>query len=71
MNWILPGYLAFMLLAVKYYKEAKGLSNRLIKYLGFPTSFALIVFNLLIILYPIVPIEKAIVGLAGKNWQTK
>lgn len=62
MNWILPGYLAFMLLAVKYYKEAKGLSNRLIKYLGFPTSFALIVFNLLIILYPIVPIEK------GDSW---
>ncbi|MGB9852341.1 MAG: ArnT family glycosyltransferase [Candidatus Kapaibacteriota bacterium] len=62
MNWILPAYLAYIILAVDIFDKSLGFSRKLVKFLGFPSSVALIIFNLLIILIPIFPIEK------GDSW---
>lgn len=62
MNWILPAYLALMILGVKYYVESREKIKFWIKYGGFTSSVGLIVLNLAIILFPILPIEK------GDSW---
>jgi 4-amino-4-deoxy-L-arabinose transferase-like glycosyltransferase len=62
MNWILPGYVAFVILSVNYYFNATDKVKKTINFLGIPTSVALILLNLAVILFPLFPIEK------GDSW---
>ncbi len=62
MNWILPSYLAFTILVVDFFEKSKERFKIYLKYLGLSLSIILIVLNLTIILFPIVPIEK------GDSW---
>ncbi|MCX7909229.1 MAG: glycosyltransferase family 39 protein [Ignavibacteria bacterium] len=62
MNWILPGYLSFIILSVSFYLCQKEKVKRLVKYLGLSFSLAFIIFHLIIIITPVVPIEK------GDSW---
>jgi hypothetical protein len=62
MNWILPAYLSMFILITDYLSRKTPKQLRIVKLLGFPTSAILIIVNLSIITFPIVPIEK------GDTW---
>lgn len=62
MNWILPAYLSMIVLVSYSYDKFSLKSKKIIKTLGFPASFLLILFFLWIIINPTFPIEK------GDTW---
>ncbi len=62
MNWILPGYLSFIILALNFYVQSKEKTKKIIKFVGLPISFGLIALNFVLIILPIAPIER------GDSW---
>ncbi|MFN3307395.1 MAG: hypothetical protein ACK42Z_09470, partial [Candidatus Kapaibacteriota bacterium] len=62
MNWILPGYLSFIILAVNFYLQSKEKAKKIIKFVGLPISIGLIILNFLLIILPLAPIER------GDSW---
>jgi len=62
MNWILPAYLSFIILATGFYAKLSISGKKIFKTIGYPTSAGLILTTLLIILFPIFPIQK------GDTW---
>ncbi len=62
MNWILPAYLSMIILIVDYSSKLTPNKLRIVRVVGIPTSILFILLNFLLIVYPIVPIEK------GDTW---
>ena len=62
MNWILPAYLSFMLLVADYYETLSTKGKKVFNSVGGSTSLGLILLTLIIIVFPVVPIEK------GDTW---
>lgn len=62
MNWILPGYLSFIILAVEYFSNLQKKRKKILFFGGISTSTGLIITTLMIILFPIFPIQK------GDTW---
>ncbi len=62
MNWILPGYLSFIILAAEYFLKLQKKGKKIFSLVGIPSSIGLIIITMLIILLPIFPIQK------GDTW---